>query len=127
MVGIFIFRLVVVAFITLAGYFFPPFHLHPTYGALTGFLLCVLIIYLETVIRRSQFKTIWSSTLGTFAGVLLGWALGTVYQTVSQDETTAGFIRVFFLVIMPYIGFLVGSKKSEWLIPAHLMRFFRSM
>jgi uncharacterized protein YacL len=123
--SIFIFRLVVAAFITLAGYFFPPFNLHPYYGALTGFLLCVLIIYLETVIRRSQFKTIWSSTLGTFAGVILGWALGSVYQTISQDETTANFIRVFFLIIMPYIGFLVGSKKSEWLIPAHLMRFFK--
>jgi uncharacterized protein YacL len=123
--SIFIFRLVVVAFITLAGYFFPPFNLHPYYGALMGFLLCVLIIYLETVIRKSQFKTIWSSTLGTFAGVVLGWALGTVYQTVSNDETTANFIRVFFLIIMPYIGFLVGSKKSEWLIPAHLMRFFK--
>ena len=122
--SIFIFRLVVVAFITLAGYFFPPFNLLPQYGALTGFLLCVMIIYLETVIRRSQFKTIWSSTLGTFAGVLLGWALGSVYQTISKDEYTATFIRVFFLIIMPYIGFLVGSKKSEWLIPAHLMRFF---
>jgi len=122
--SIFIFRLVVVAFITLAGYFFPPFNLLPQYGALTGFLLCVMIIYLETVIRRSQFKTIWSSTLGTFAGVLLGWALGSVYQTISKDEYTANFIRVFFLIIMPYIGFLVGSKKSEWLIPAHLMRFF---
>ncbi len=123
--SIFIFRLVVVAFIALSGYFFPPFNLQPHYGALAGFLLCVLIIYLETVIRRSQFKTIWSSTLGTFAGVVLGWALGSVYQTISKDETTANFIRVFFLVIMPYIGFLVGSKKSEWLIPAHLMRFFK--
>jgi len=122
--SIFIFRLVVIAFITLAGYFFPPFNLLPQYGALTGFLLCVMIIYLETVIRRSQFKTIWSSTLGTFAGVVLGWALGSVYQTISKDEYTSNFIRVFFLVIMPYIGFLVGSKKSEWLIPAHLMRFF---
>ncbi len=123
--SIFIFRLVVVAIITLAGYFFPPFNLLPQYGALTGFLLCVLIIYLETVIRKSQFKTIWSSTLGTFAGVVLGWALGSVYQTISNDPPTILFIRVFFLIIMPYIGFLVGSKKSEWLIPAHLMRFFR--
>jgi len=123
--SIFIFRLVVVAFITMAGYFFPPFNVLPQYGALTGFLLCVLIIYLETVIRKSQFKTIWSSTLGTFAGVVLGWALGSVYQTISNDPPTILFIRVFFLIIMPYIGFLVGSKKSEWLIPAHLMRFFR--
>lgn len=123
--GIFIFRLVVIAFVALAGYFFPPFHLSQYFGALAGFVLSILIIYLETLIRKSQFKTIWSSTLGTFAGVVLGWALGSIYQSVFGDEATTSFIRVFFLIIMPYIGFLVGSKKSEWLIPAHFLRFFK--
>jgi uncharacterized protein YacL len=123
--SIFIFRFVVVAVITLAGWFFAPFRLAPHYGALVGFVLSVLIIYLETRIRQSQFKVIWSSTLGTLSGVVLGWGLGSVYQTIAEDEPTTVFIRVFFLVIMPYIGFLVGTKKSEWLIPAHLMRFFK--
>ncbi len=123
--SIFIFRLIVIAFIALAGYFFPPFKLAPYYGAGLGFLLIILIMYLETRIRQSQFKTIWSSTLGTFAGVLLGWILGAVYQTIFEDEITSIFIRIFFLVIMPYIGFLVGTKKSEWLIPAHFLGFFK--
>ena len=35
------------------------------------------------------------------------------------------FIRIFFLIIMPYIGFLVGTRKSEWLDPAYLFRFFK--
>jgi uncharacterized protein YacL len=123
--SIFIFRVVVTAIITLAGYFFPPFKLGSTYGALIGFLLSVVIIYLETRIRKADFKVIWSSTLGTFAGVVLGWALGLVYQAVTQDEVTTVFIKIFFLIIMPYIGFLVGSKKSDWLYPAHLFGFFK--
>jgi uncharacterized protein YacL len=80
---------------------------------------------LETRIRKTQFKVIWSSTIGTFAGVLLGWGLGTVYQTITDDHPTSVFIRVFFLIIMPYIGFLVGTRKSEWLDPAYLFRFFK--
>lgn len=123
--SIFIFRIVVIAFITLAGYFFPPFKLGSTYGALVGFLLSIVIIYLETRIRKADFKVIWSSTLGTFAGVVLGWALGLVYRVVTQDEATTAFIKIFFLIIMPYIGFLVGSKKSDWLYPAHLFGFFK--
>ena len=123
--SIFIFRLVVIALITLTGYFFPPFKLQNYFGALVGLLLSVVIIYLETRIRKSQFKIIWSSTLGTFAGVVLGWALGSIYRTISQDDATTAFIRVFFLIIMPYIGFLVGTRKSEWLNPAHLFRFFQ--
>lgn len=123
--GIFIFRFLVIAFITLAGYFFPPFRLDSYVGAGIGFVLSALIVYLETLIRKSQFKIIWSSTIGTLAGVLLGWALGSIYQTVSEDGSTATFIRIFFLLIMPYIGFLVGTRKFEWLEPPHLFRFFK--
>ncbi len=90
-----------------------------------GFVLSVIIIYLETRIRKSQFKIIWSSTIGTFAGVVLGWGLGTIYQTIAQDSSTTTFIRIFFLIIMPYIGFLVGTQKFEWLDPSHLFRFFK--
>jgi len=123
--GIFIFRFIIIIFITLAGYFFPPFHLAPYFGAATGFLLSIVIVYLETRIRKSEFRIIWSSTIGTFAGVLLGWGLGSIYQTIINDSSTTTFIRIFFLLIMPYIGFLVGTRKFEWLDPLHLFRFFK--
>lgn len=123
--GIFVFRFIVIALITLSGYFLPPFHLKPYIGAALGFILSVIIIYLETLIRRTQFKIIWSSTIGTFAGVILGWGLGSIYQTIAKDSSTSSFIRIFFLLIMPYIGFLVGTRKFEWLAPPHLFRFFQ--
>lgn len=123
--GIFIFRLVIIVFITLTGYFFPPFRLKSHVGAATGFVLAIVIVFLETRIRKSQFKIIWSSTIGTFAGVLLGWGLGSVYQAIAEDSSTSTFIRIFFLLIMPYIGFLVGTQKFEWLAPPHLFHFFK--
>jgi uncharacterized protein YacL len=123
--GIFVFRFVIIIVITAAGYFFPFFHLSRPASAAIAFALGAIIMYLETRIRRTQFKIIWGSTLGTFAGVFLGWALGTVYANVAEDASTTLFIRIFFLIIMPYIGFLVGTQKSEWLDPAHLFRFFK--
>lgn len=123
--SVFIFRLTVVGAVSAAGYFFPPFKIPQHYGFLAGFLLSVLIIYLETKIRKSQFKVIWSSTLGTFAGVLAGWGLGSIYQSIAPNDTTTTFIKIFFLVIMPYVGFLVGTRRYEWLDPTYLTRFFR--
>ena len=123
--SIFIFRFFIIVLITLTGYFFPPFYLAPYFGAAIGFLLSIVIVYLETRIRKSQFKVIWSSTIGTLAGVLLGWALGSIYQTIASDNSTTTFIRIFFLLIMPYIGFLVGTRKFEWLEPPHLFHFFK--
>lgn len=123
--GIFILRLVVITLMTVAGYFFSPFHLQPYFGAGIGFVLAVLIIFLETKIRQNQFKVIWGSTVGTIGGVVLGWLLGVIYQHVAQDSGTQLFIRAFFLLIMPYIGFLVGSRKYEWLDPAYVVGLFK--
>ncbi|MCJ7588717.1 MAG: PIN domain-containing protein [Candidatus Aminicenantes bacterium] len=122
-VGIIIFRLLMVAFLAVAGYFFPPFYLRRELGAAVAALLGLVIMVLETRIRRAQFRTIWSSTLGTFAGVIVGWGLGSIYQSITKSADTAVFIRIFFLIIMPYIGFLIGTQKSEWLDPVHFFRF----
>ena len=123
--SIFILRFLMGACLTTAGYFFPIFGLPRPASAAVAFAAGVIIMYLETIIRRTQFKIIWGSTVGTYAGVFLGWSLGAVYQKVGTDDATGMFIRVFFLVILPYIGFLVGTQKSEWLNPAHLFRFFK--
>jgi uncharacterized protein YacL len=123
--GIHIFRFFIIGCITAAGYFFPLFKLPRPAGAALAFLLGGIIMYLETQIRRTQFKVIWGSTIGTYAGVFLGWSLGAVYKSITDDPATALFIRIFFLVIMPYIGFLVGVRKSEWLDPTHIFRLFK--
>jgi len=123
--GIHIFRFFIIGCITAAGYFFPLFRLPRFASAGSALFFGAIIMYLETRIRRTQFKVIWSSTIGTYAGVFLGWSLGSIYKNITTDAPTALFIRIFFLIIMPYIGFLVGAQKSEWLDPAHLFRFFK--
>jgi uncharacterized protein YacL len=123
--AIFIFRAFILAFIVLAGYFFPFVKLQPTVSAAAAGVLGLAAMYLETRIRKAQFKIIWASTVGTLMGIFFGWFLGAVYDSIVQDHPTVVFIRVFFLVIMPYIGLLVGMRKSEWLNPAHLFRFFQ--
>jgi len=123
--GIIIFRVLIIVLAGAAGYFSPMFRLDARVSGGIAVALVGTIMILETRIRRTQFKIIWGSTVGTFAGVFLGWLLGGIYRTVAADAGTAEFIRVFFLLIMPYIGFLVGTLKSEWLDPAYLFRFFK--
>jgi uncharacterized protein YacL len=123
--GIIIFRVLIIVLAGAAGYFSPMFRLDARISGGIAVALVGTIMILETRIRRTQFKIIWGSTVGTFAGVFLGWLLGGIYRTVAADAGTAEFIRVFFLLIMPYIGFLVGTLKSEWLDPAYLFRFFK--
>jgi len=123
--GLFILRVFIIGLLTVGGYFYPPFTLGRELGAAAAFVLGALFVVLETRVRRTRFKVIWSASIGTMLGIIIGWMLGSIYQTVVHSHVTASFIRIFFLVIMPYIGFLVGTRKSEWLDPAHLLGFFK--
>jgi uncharacterized protein YacL len=123
--GIWIFRLFVIALITIGGYIYPPFKLTPVYGAGAALLAGALMMFLETRIRRVPFRVLWSAGWGLILGLLLGWLLGSFYRSVVNTAEMAAFVRIFFLVIMPYIGILIGMKKPEWLEPAHIAGLFK--
>jgi len=124
--GLILFRLIIVSLVIVAGYFYPPFTLPRSAGAAVGLLLGVLIVLLETRVRKAQFRIIWTASIGTLLGVLAGWLLGSIYHTVVRTSEMAAFIRIFFLIAFPYIGFLLGIKKPEWLEPGFFANFFRS-
>ena len=123
--GQFIFRVIIIFLIIVAGYFFPPFHFKPIYGAAAGFILGSVLIYFELKIKKSQFKNLWQSMAGLFAGIFTGWILGLIYQSLAQDHETTMFIRIFFLIIMPYIGYLIGSRKGELFSPSYIRGLFK--
>ena len=110
--GLFIFRFFIIGLITIGGYFYPPFKLNGVAGAAAAFFLGALMMYLETRVRKAQFRVIWSAGMGLLVGILLGWMLGAIYQSIVHTQEMATFIRIFFLAIMPYIGILVGTRRG---------------
>ena len=123
--GIWLFRVFALGLITAGGFFYPPFKLTPTYGSAAAFVIGVLMMVIETRIRRAQFRMLWSASLGLLLGVLFGWFFGAVYESIVKTPEMSAFVRIFFLVIMPYFGVLIGTKKPEWLNPAHLLGLFK--
>jgi len=123
--GIIILRVIFIILVTLSGYFFPPFRLSSYGGAGGALVLGVLVIFIESRIRKTHFRIFWGSMVGTMAGIILGWILGSIYHTIAPSDPTSLFIRIFFLIIMPYIGFTVGFRKSEWLDPANFLGFLK--
>ncbi len=124
--GVILIRAIILVLMTAAGYFYPPFHLSRLTGAVAGLVLGILIIWLENRLRRVQFRLLWTGSIGLLLGVLIGWLVGSIYQSVFKATETSAFIRLFFLIAFPYIGFVLGIKKPEWLEPSFLAHFFES-
>ncbi|MGZ7064730.1 MAG: PIN domain-containing protein [Candidatus Aminicenantales bacterium] len=123
--GIIIFRVIIIGLITLTGFFYPPFKLSHELGAGVAFVLGAVVMALETKIRKTAFKVVWSAGLGMLIGILLGWLVGSIYRSVVRTPEMATFIHIFFLIIVPYIGLLIGIRKPEWLDPVNLSRLFK--
>jgi uncharacterized protein YacL len=123
--GIIIFRVIIIGLITLTGFFYPPFKLTHMLGAAAAFVLGAVVMALETRIRKTAFKVIWSAGLGMLIGILLGWLVGSIYRSVVKTPEMATFIHIFFLIVVPYIGLLIGIRKPEWLDPVNLGRLFK--
>jgi uncharacterized protein YacL len=123
--SIVILRVIFIILVTLTGYFFPPFRLSSYAGAGGALVLGALVIFIESRIRKTHFRIFWGSMVGTMTGIILGWIIGSIYQTIAPGDPTSLFIRIFFLIIMPYVGFTVGSRKSEWLDPANFLSFLK--
>jgi len=123
--GITIFRIIIVLLIGAAGYFFPVFKLDPRISAAIASILAVIGLVLEARVWKTQFKIVWGAALGALSGIILGWGLGAVYRSLAGDPATAVFLRAFFLVLVPAVGFLLGLRRPEWFNPAYLGRHFK--
>ena len=123
--GILIIRILVILLVAAGGYFYPPLRLSREAGAAVALVLGAAFMFLETRLRRAQFKAIWSAAAGTLLGVLLGWLIGRIIASVVPGPSTVAFVRLFLLIIMPYIGFVVGIRKAEWLDPSQLFGLFK--
>jgi len=113
------------------GFFYHPVSLDPLgfvgdlVGALVMAVMGLFVLFIERKVWNSSFRTIWGATLGTFFGVLVADILIYSVDLLNLDPQTAKSFHIFFLVVMPYAGFSVGSKKAEWFDPVTLYTFFK--
>jgi len=122
----FIFLRVLFIFVMVTvGYFLPPLGLKNLYGTFLGVLIGIIVVYLEHLVKRAQFKVIWGATMGVWGGIIFGWLLSSIYKILSPDKVTSQFISFVSLIVLPYMGFIIGLKKSEWFNPVTLFTFLR--
>jgi uncharacterized protein YacL len=123
--GIIIIRFVVILSVAAGGYVYPPLGLGREAGAAVALALGAAFMFFETRIRRAQFKAVWSAAAGTLLGIFLGWVIGRVYTSVLPGHSMGPFVRIFLLIITPYIGYIMGTRKSEWFDPVQIFGLFK--
>ena len=64
--------------------------------------------------------------IGCAIGLGIAHAIGTGLFWADNGDRRVEFLHSFILIVLPYLGLVLGGKHGEWLEPARLVSLFRA-
>jgi uncharacterized protein YacL len=98
-----------------AGYHFHPFRLNQWQAAAAGLAFAGLVFLLEFRLKRTSLRRLIGVSIGSIIGILAAYLMGLVLTHTSMPEAERSFIGLALLLVLAYIGIVVGASKGEML------------
>ncbi|HSL19954.1 MAG TPA: PIN domain-containing protein [Vicinamibacterales bacterium] len=90
-----------------------------------GAALAVLIVLAEWGLRQASISTVLAALIGGAIGLAIArTTVAALYWTDATDHRVQ-FLHSFLLLVLPYVGGVVGARHGEWLHPSRLLALFR--
>jgi uncharacterized protein YacL len=91
-----------------------------------GVGLAGLVVLFELRLRDMAITQVLGALLGGAVGLVFAKAIGSALFWTPAGNRQIEFLQSFILLVLPYIGVLMGARKGEWLEPARLVTLFRA-
>ena len=119
-------RLIFSAACVAAGYHFHPFGLTNLMAAGVGLAFSVSVFLFEIRLQRASMRRLIGGAIGSILGILGAYLMGLILVRTSIPEGSRSFMDVALLLVMTYIGLVVGANKGDMLNLAALGGLFGS-
>ncbi len=90
-----------------------------------GLALGAVVVALEAQVREAPLTRLLGGLLGGLVGLVAARALSHTLQWTDASQPAAMFLHGLLLLILPYLGLVIGVRKGEWLEPPRLIGLFR--
>src|SRR5687767_8265465 len=117
--GLFVLAVMYAAFLTR------PFSASPGVNVIAAVALGLLMIAVETRLRDAEVTDLLGALVGGAIGLGLAKTIGAALFWADTADPRVVFLHSFILLVFPYLGIVMGARKSEWLKPARLAALFR--
>jgi len=97
-----------------------PFHTSPWQAAAGGILIGLAIIVFEIRLERISLKRLIGAAAGSVLGIVGSFLISLVLAKAGADP----FLQVAVLLLMTYVGLIVGAQKGDMLNLAALGGIF---
>ena len=118
-------RVLFVMAVTYAAVLTRPFHTTLELNIAAGALLGLLMIGVESRLRSAEVTHLLGALIGGAIGLGLAKTIGAALFWADTADARVVFLHSFILLVFPYLGLVIGARKSEWLQPARMVALFR--
>jgi uncharacterized protein YacL len=125
MAWFFLARALFVIAVAYAAVLMRPFS--PLFAAnlLVGVGLGLVMVAVETRLRTAEVTDLLGALIGGAIGLGLAKTIGAALFWADSTDPRVMFLHSFILLVFPYLGLVMGARKSEWLEPGRLAALFR--
>ena len=125
MTGFLLARAVFVVTVVYSSTAIRPIAGHPLLSSLLGLGVALLIVAFEARLRDTAVTSLLGGLLGFGVGL---WLSRTIVGSLAWTETRNTQVQMLhglIIVVLPYLGLMLGARKGEWLEPAKLASLFK--
>jgi uncharacterized protein YacL len=119
-------RVLFVAAVGYAAVLTRPLHTDAWLNLAFGLVLASLIVLVETRLRETAVSHLLGGLLGGAIGLFIAKTIGGALFWANTGDARVVFLHSLLLLVLPYLGLVIGARKGEWLEPARLAGLFRA-
>jgi uncharacterized protein YacL len=97
------------------GYHFRPFGLGVFPASLAGLAFALLVFVAEWRLKHASLRRLIGASVGSILGILGAYLMNIVLSHTSMPEQSRSFLGMALLLVMTYIGLIVGATKGDML------------
>jgi uncharacterized protein YacL len=90
-----------------------------------GLAVALMIVLAETRLRETAVTSLLGGLLGFGVGLTIARALGSALFWADTADSRVQFLHGLIIVVLPYLGLVLGARKGEWLEPAKFVSLFK--
>ena len=117
-------RIAFLLLFSLACYLLQPFGLAHWTAAAAGAAAAALVIVFELRVRAISLKRLIGAIIGSILGIFGAFLFSVVLRNSLPSGGTLSTIQIFVLLLMSYVGLVVGTSKGDLLNLAALGNLF---
>src|SRR5262245_63484381 len=119
-------RVLFVAAVAYAAAFLQPLSVGLVANVAFALALAALVVLFESRLRQTAITRVLGALIGCAIGLVIAHMIVTGLFWADNGDRRVEFLHSFTLIVLPYLGLVLGGKHGEWLEPARLVTLFRA-